>query len=134
MQVYVRRRTQPSITNKSRGLTILSFPAAGLRRGVPGAIAACMFPCPASPRRLAAWGPALTDLAFNAGGHSGEAIPVPIPNTEVKLSNADDTGFPRESRQLPAFFFLNRMDWTALGLQEKKTDWCDWATRLQLCK
>ena len=24
-------------------------------------------------------------------GHSGEEIPVPIPNTEVKLSNADDT-------------------------------------------
>ena len=23
--------------------------------------------------------------------HSGEAIPVPIPNTEVKLSYADDT-------------------------------------------
>ena len=27
------------------------------------------------------------------GGHSGEEIPVPIPNTEVKLSNADDTAF-----------------------------------------
>ena len=27
------------------------------------------------------------------GGHSGEEIPVPIPNTEVKLSNADDTVF-----------------------------------------
>ena len=40
----------------------------------------------------------LVILALNAGGHSGEAIPVPIPNTEVKLSNADDTGFPRESR------------------------------------
>ena len=26
-----------------------------------------------------------------SGGHSGEAIPVPIPNTEVKLSYADDT-------------------------------------------
>ena len=40
------------------------------------------------------------------GGHSGEAIPVPIPNTEVKLSNADDTAFGRESRQLPGFFFV----------------------------
>ena len=29
----------------------------------------------------------------NPGGHSGEEIPVPIPNTEVKLSNADDTAF-----------------------------------------
>ena len=26
-----------------------------------------------------------------SGGHSGEEIPVPIPNTEVKLTNADDT-------------------------------------------
>ena len=41
-----------------------------------------------------------------SGGHSGEAIPVPIPNTEVKLSNADDTAlYARESRQLPGFFF-----------------------------
>ena len=43
--------------------------------------------------------------AINAGGHGGEAIPVPIPNTEVKLTCADDTGFSRESRKLPAFFF-----------------------------
>ena len=35
---------------------------------------------------------------INAGGHSGEAIPVPIPNTEVKLSYADDTALLRESR------------------------------------
>ena len=40
------------------------------------------------------------------GGHSGEVIPVPIPNTEVKLSYADDTAFWRESRQLPGFFFF----------------------------
>ena len=33
------------------------------------------------------------DMFIIAGGHSGEAIPVPIPNTEVKLSCADDTGF-----------------------------------------
>ena len=32
-------------------------------------------------------------IVNNAGGHSGEVIPVPIPNTEVKLSYADDTGF-----------------------------------------
>ena len=31
------------------------------------------------------------DYVINASGHSGEAIPVPIPNTEVKLSCADDT-------------------------------------------
>ena len=32
-------------------------------------------------------------IVLNASGHSGEVIPVPIPNTEVKLSYADDTGF-----------------------------------------
>ena len=30
-------------------------------------------------------------IVLNASGHSGEVIPVPIPNTEVKLSYADDT-------------------------------------------
>ena len=39
------------------------------------------------------------------GGHSGEVIPVPIPNTEVKLSHADDTAEKWESRKLPGFFF-----------------------------
>ena len=33
------------------------------------------------------------DIVINVGDHSGEVIPVPIPNTEVKLSYADDTGF-----------------------------------------
>ena len=33
------------------------------------------------------------DIVINVGGHSGEVIPVPIPNTEVKLSYVDDTGF-----------------------------------------
>ena len=33
------------------------------------------------------------DKLIIAGGHGGEAIPVPIPNTEVKLSYADDTAF-----------------------------------------
>ena len=32
-------------------------------------------------------------IGNNAGDHSGEVIPVPIPNTEVKLSYVDDTGF-----------------------------------------
>ena len=35
----------------------------------------------------------VTCIVNNAGGHSGEVIPVPIPNTEVKLSYVDDTGF-----------------------------------------
>ena len=38
------------------------------------------------------------DIVINVGGHSGEVIPVPIPNTEVKLSYADDTALQRESR------------------------------------
>ena len=41
-----------------------------------------------------------------SGGHSGEAIPVPIPNTEVKLSYADDTDACRERRLLPDFFYF----------------------------
>ena len=32
-------------------------------------------------------------IVNNASDHSGEVIPVPIPNTEVKLSYVDDTGF-----------------------------------------
>ena len=32
-------------------------------------------------------------IVYNVGDHSGEVIPVPIPNTEVKLSYVDDTGF-----------------------------------------
>ena len=30
---------------------------------------------------------------FDAGGHGVGAIPVPIPNTEVKPHSADDSGF-----------------------------------------
>ena len=33
----------------------------------------------------------LYDIVNNIGDHSGEVIPVPIPNTEVKLSYVDDT-------------------------------------------
>ena len=42
------------------------------------------------------------------GGHSGEVIPVPIPNTEVKLSSADDTAEKWESRKLPGFFLFKK--------------------------
>ena len=41
-----------------------------------------------------------------SGGHSGEAIPVPIPNTEVKLSNADDTAFVVGKQVAARLFFL----------------------------
>ena len=40
------------------------------------------------------------------GDHAGGATPVPIPNTEVKPSRADDTAAARlwESRALPGYF------------------------------
>ena len=40
------------------------------------------------------------------GDHAGGATPVPIPNTEVKSSRADDTAAARlwESRTLPGFY------------------------------
>ena len=43
------------------------------------------------------------------GGNGGEATPVPIPNTEVKLSYADGTwdAGPWKSRALPGFLFLD---------------------------
>ena len=42
------------------------------------------------------------------GDSSGEATPVPIPNTEVKLSSAEDTqgAAPRENRSSPGSFAL----------------------------
>ena len=46
------------------------------------------------------------NLLIMPGGHSGEVIPVPIPNTEVKLSYADDTAEKWESRKLLAFFLF----------------------------
>ena len=43
---------------------------------------------------------------YGTGGHSGEVIPVPFPNTEVKLPCADDTASRWESRSppVPSFF------------------------------
>lgn len=40
------------------------------------------------------------------GGHSGEVIPVPIPNTEVKLSYADDTALSGKVGCCQAFFYF----------------------------
>lgn len=44
-----------------------------------------------------------------SGGHSGEEIPVPIPNTEVKLSNADDTASRGGKVGSRRAFFLSLM-------------------------
>ena len=43
---------------------------------------------------------------IHAGSHGAEAIPVPIPNTEVKLRSADDTGCV-PGKQVAAGFFLS---------------------------
>ena len=47
--------------------------------------------------------------ARNPGDTGGEAIPVPIPNTEVKLSSAEDTegAAPREHRSSPGSSLLS---------------------------
>ena len=48
--------------------------------------------------------------ATNPGDTGGEAIPVPIPNTEVKLSSAEDTERAafRENRSSPGFLRFRR--------------------------
>ena len=50
-------------------------------------------------------GPAASHFAIFPGGYTGEVTPVPIPNTEVKLSRADGTAGATlwESRTLPGF-------------------------------
>ena len=44
-------------------------------------------------------------ILFFPGGYTGEVTPVPIPNTEVKLSRANGTAGATlwESRTLPGF-------------------------------
>ena len=48
------------------------------------------------------------DIRINAGDNNEEEIPVPMPNTEVKLLSAEDTcGLPYwENRKSPVFLFL----------------------------
>ena len=47
------------------------------------------------------------DRVINAGDNNEEEIPVPMPNTEVKLLSAEDTyELPCwENRKLPVLFF-----------------------------
>ncbi len=57
---------------------------------------------------LTRWTPCQPGFAlrtFFPGGYTGEVTPVPIPNTEVKLSRADGTAGASlwESRTLPGF-------------------------------
>src|SRR5258706_3389937 len=55
--------------------------------------------------RSSAWTQPITIQQQDPGDASGEAIPVPIPNTEVKLSSAEDTERAafRENRSSPGF-------------------------------
>ena len=48
------------------------------------------------------------DIRKIAGDHNEEEIPVPMPNTEVKLLSAEDTyELPCwENRKLPVFYFI----------------------------
>lgn len=45
-----------------------------------------------------------SDRFINPGDYFGGATPVPIPNTVVKPSRADDSGISRESRKLLGIF------------------------------
>ena len=58
-----------------------------------------------APRALERAGVADHIQQQDPGDSSGEAIPVPIPNTEVKLSSAEDTERAafRENRSSPGF-------------------------------
>jgi LysM domain len=55
-------------------------------------------------------------LKIYPGDASGEAPPVPIPNTEVKLSSAEDTrgATSWENRSSPGYFTFNRVALTVL--------------------
>src|ERR1044072_2971106 len=61
--------------------------------------------------RSSAWTQPITIQQQDAGDASGEAIPVPIPNTEVKLSSAEDTERAafRENRSSPGFLRFRDM-------------------------
>ena len=70
-----------------------------------------------SSRNAVAFATLITSsLLKDPGDSSGEATPVPIPNTEVKLSSAEDTQgvAPRENRSSPGSFLIRRV--RALGI------------------
>ena len=66
------------------------------------------FPPPSGFRRRSVPPAGTIRQSIGAGGHGAEAIPVPIPNTEVKLRSADDTGSV-PGKQVAAGFFLPRV-------------------------
>ena len=60
-------------------------------------------PCEARKRLRSRGASKPTSVLKQSGGDSKEVPPVPMPNTEVKLLNVDDTWWvtARESRKLP---------------------------------
>jgi hypothetical protein len=68
------------------------------------------FPAPARSSRSCSSRCRTSPDEKNPGDSSGEATPVPIPNTEVKLSSAEDTQgvAPRENRSSPGSFLFTR--------------------------
>ena len=54
---------------------------------------------------------------YKVGAYCREGPPVPIPNTEVKLTNAENTWMvtSRENRSVPTHTFLNSSVGRALG-------------------
>ena len=99
--MQVRRRTQPSATNRPRGLAILPSPECG---------GSGPFPPPSGFRRRSVPPAGTIRQSIGAGGHGAEAIPVPIPNTEVKLRSADDTGSVPGKQVAAGFFFAHDTD------------------------
>ena len=61
--------------------------------------------------------------ATNPGDSSGEATPVPIPNTEVKLSSAEDTERAafRENRSSPGFLRFRGVRCAGLAIEARPT-------------
>ena len=56
-------------------------------------------------------------MRYIVGVDDGEGPPVPIPNTEVKLTGAEDTWLEAtwENRKTPTFIFLNSSVGRACG-------------------
>ena len=66
----------------------------------------CIFECARKKARNILTKKKEYDIRINAGDNNEEEIPVPMPNTEVKLLSAEDTyELPCwENRKLPVFY------------------------------
>src|SRR3954466_15538102 len=98
-----------------RGLDLYTSTWPGV--SVPGRFGSPFIPRHCDPTRSMAPASGTTRVACrhlpdadNPGDSGGEATPVPIPNTEVKLSSAEDTERAafRENRSSPGLLHLTR--------------------------